>query len=224
MEGGRNSSVEPANAYVQEPPAATDDSPPGVATLRHFVLQGQRPSQLGDIALTEMDPSLRGLLFTDGTVTRTLEVQTLSRVSLDVVGQTRSTATGRIASYLQAPSGIEAIRRRVVIGVGGSAAPVIWAESHILPCRLPRDFLDVLSDSSDGIGESLQQVKLESWRDMLWFGLDSPPRWSCVDPQSAPQVITRLYRVITGNRPALLISESIAVTQRDGTYHLDWLR
>lgn len=191
-------------------------------TRRHFVLQDDRPSHLREIDLAELDPTLRCLLFTDGTVTRTLEVQALSRVSVDVVAQVKAPALEHQAQCLEVPSGMEALRRRVVIGAG-LGVPVMWAESHIIPSRLPAGFIDVLGKAPDGIGESLQQVQLESWRDMLWFGLDTLPEWSGIDRQPAPTALTRLYRVITERRPALLISESFAIQRRAGTYHLDWL-
>jgi chorismate-pyruvate lyase len=190
-------------------------------TRRHFVLQDNRPSHLREIDLTELDPALRCLLFTDGTVTRTLEVQALARVSVDVVAQVRTPAQEHLADCLDVPHGMDALRRRVVIGAG-PGAPVMWAESHIIPSRLPTGFLDVLGKAPDGIGESLQRVQLESWRDMLWFGLDTLPEWSGVDRHPEPIALTRLYRVITENRPALLISESFAVRRQAGMYHLDW--
>jgi len=194
---------------------------PGELAQRHFALQDSRPAHLGDIDLAEMEPFLRGLLFTDGTVTRTLEVQTLSRVSVEVTDQTDTALTDLVAGHLEVPAGTESVRRRVLIGTEESTAPLIWAESHILPSRLPSGFLSVLQGAPDGIGESLQRVELESWREMLWFGVDSHPGWSGMDSHASPPVITRLYRVITGGLPALLISESFAVTLRDGAYCLD---
>lgn len=193
-------------------------------THRHFVLQMERPDHLGDVDLIEMDTSLRNLLFTDGTVTRTLEVQALSRVFVEVVSQARLCVSGSVASHLYVPDGMDSVRRRVIIGTEASTMPVIWAESHIIPSRLPPDFLKVLDDSPDGIGESLQQVKLESWRELLWFGLDAPPSWSGLLPEAEPAVLKRLYRVISQSRPALLISESFAIQQLSGTYHLNWQR
>lgn len=190
---------------------------------RHFVLQDLRPAHLGDIGLREMEPLLRGLLFTDGTVTRTLEVQALSRVSVEVVDQTDATVSGQTARHLGVPADTGTVRRRVLICTRESSAPIICAESHILPNRLPPRFLSVLKGAPDGIGESLQRVELESWRDLLWFGLDTHPKWSSIEaPRSSP-VITRVYRVITGGRPALLISESFSVVYRDGAYRLDHL-
>jgi chorismate-pyruvate lyase len=191
-------------------------------TRRHFVLQDDRPDHLTEIDLAELDPTLRCLLFTDGTVTRTLEVHALSRVSVDVVAQADAPAPERHAECLGVPSGMQALRRRVVIGAGPTA-PVMWAESHIIPSRLPAAFMDVLDRAPEGIGESLQQVQLESWRDMLWFGLDTLPEWSGIDSRPEPAALTRLYRVITDGQPALLISETFAVQRRAGKYHLDWM-
>ncbi len=125
------------------------------------------------------------LLFTDGTVTRTLEAQTLSPVSVDVVSQCRIPASEAIAPHLAVESGMEVVRRRVRIGVGEPPLPTIWAESHMVPNRLPEDFLSALDDASDGIGGSVQQVQLESWRQMLWFGFDRVPEWSGVKKAEA---------------------------------------
>jgi chorismate-pyruvate lyase len=196
-------------------------TPPAELAQRHFVLQDRRPARLGEIGLAEMEPFLRGLLFTDGTVTRTLEVQALSRVTVEVVDQIETTVAGQTARHLRVPASTEAVRRRVLIGTQESTTPVIWAESHLLPSRLPPRFLGVLRGAPDGIGQSLQQVEMESWRDLLWFGLDSRPQWSRADAHTSPHVITRVYRVITGSRPALLISESFSVTYADGAYRLD---
>jgi chorismate-pyruvate lyase len=206
--------------------AAQSEAPPGDSSVtangltdRHFVLQDERPDHLVDVDLVAMDPYLRGLLFTDGTVTRTLEVQALSPISVKVTEQEESPAKDEVAKRLEVPAGTAAIQRRVTIGLGAPAAPVIWAESHIVPDRLPAGFLAVLDDSPDGIGQSLQQVKLESWREMLWFGLDSSPEWSQAN-EEVRTVLLRLYRVIMQGKPAMLISESFAIEQTFGSYHL----
>ena len=200
--------------------AASGLPPADELAQRHFVLQASRPAHLGEVNLAELEPFLRGLLFTDGTVTRALEVQTLSPVSVEVSDQINTEVSEPVAEHLGVPGGTESVRRRVLIGTGEPTKPAIWAESHILPSRLPSGFLGVLQGAPDGIGESLQQVELESWREMLWFGFDSHPTWSGVDSHLSSPVITRLYRVITMGLPALLISESFSVTLRDGAYRL----
>lgn len=191
-----------------------------VLTRRHFTHQDRRPDRLRDVALSALSPALRILLFTDGTVTRTLEAQTLSRVTVQVVGQTRHPMDADVSGQLQVAAQREAVRRRVTIGFGGFATPVIWAESHIVPERLPDGFLGLLSDTPDGIGESLQQIQLEGWREMLWFGLDAAPQWDVLAAEATPVFLTRLYRVVTDGKPALLIRESFAVEEDAGVYRL----
>lgn len=217
-----------------EPPIPTDSeigapwagSPVSVAaatsgiTDRYFTLQDQRPEGVGEIELIGMEPGLRTLLFTDGTVTRTLEAQTLSPVSVSVISQATVPTSDSLARLLEAPPRGQSVRRRVTISIDPSPTPAIWAESHIVPERLPSSFLDLLEHTPDGIGESLQQIRLESWRELLWFGLDSPPPWESPAGYDALDFLTRLYRVITRGRPALLISESFAVERRAGVYHL----
>jgi chorismate-pyruvate lyase len=187
---------------------------------RHFTLQGERPSHVADPDLVAMDPYLRGLLFTDGTVTRTLEVGALSPVAVRVEGQREVTVDADVAGYLEVQCGSPAIERRVTIGLESSASPLVWAESRILSERLPDGFFDVLGDCRDGIGESLQQVKLESWREMLWFGIDTVPDWGERSQAGAETVLRRLYRVIAGARPAILISECFAVERSGRAYRL----
>lgn|GEM_PF-705375 len=222
--------MEEGDGAIRSVLAATTGTPPGgpgggadELVRRHFARHEMRPPHLQDLAPAQMDPFLRGLLFTDGTVTRTLEVKTLSRVAVNVVGQAVSPLPAEAAEHLYAAPESPAVRRRVLIGPAQEGAePAIWAESHILAERLPEEFIGVLNDSRDGIGGSLQRVELESWREMLWFGLDAPPEWSFVAPRAPSPVLTRLYRVICGGRPALLISESFAVERRGDSYSLRW--
>jgi chorismate-pyruvate lyase len=187
---------------------------------RHFVLQDNRPGHVIDPDLVAMDPHLRALLFTDGTVTRTLEVSALSPVAVTVERQQEVAVGTEVAGHLEVPGGSPAIERRVTISLESSAAPAIWAESHIVAERLPAGFLGVLEGCRDGIGESLQQVKLESWREMLWFGIDATPTWGDGSRIEVEIALHRLYRVIAKARPAMLISECFAVERTGRAYRL----
>jgi len=209
----------PAPDLVQAEPADVLATARGLAA-RHFVLQGKRPGHVADPDLVAMDPYLRGLLFTDGTVTRTLEVGALSPVAVTVEWQREVAIDSEVAGYLEAPESSPAIERRVTIGLESSPSPLVWAESRILPERLPDGFFDVLGSCRDGIGESLQQVRLESWREMLWFGIDAAPDWGERGEAEAETVLRRLYRVIAEARPAILISECFAVERSGRAYRL----
>jgi chorismate-pyruvate lyase len=182
---------------------------------RHFTLQHEETTGLSRVEIVALDPALRTLLFTDGTVTRALEAQTLRRVTVEVVDQSRASAVGQTARLLDIESGSECVRRRIAMSTIGPA-PSVWAESYILPDRLPSEFVKGLDSASHGIGGSIEQTKLESRRELLWFGLGGSPIWA--DAPASTTALIRLYRIITNDRPALLICESFAVEQQLDLY------
>jgi chorismate-pyruvate lyase len=189
-------------------------------TRLHFTSQQDRASGLDEAAIATLDPFLRVLLFTDGTVSRTLEAHTLSHVTVEPVDQTTTTGSGTTARYLEVPETMECIRRRVTMHIADTPLVAVWAESHLIPPRLPADFVGVLGDTSQGIGGSLQRMKLESYRELLLFGFDTPPRWGNEERPQAPPTLTRLYRIITQGLPTLLIRETFALEQHSGVYCL----
>lgn len=184
----------------------------------HFTAQHEASPDLDEVEITQLDPFLRSVLFTDGTVSRALEAHTLEDVAVEAVEQAPSPAPERVARYLGVPQAEECVRRRVAMRIGGAGVSV-WAESHVVPRRLPREFLELLEGDPQGIGGSLQQLRLESWRELLWFGLGPPPQWADGATPGATS-LTRAYRVLTQGAPALLISEAFVVELRAGLYHL----
>lgn len=179
-------------------------------------MQHANTAELANLEAVALDPFLRGLLFTDGTVTRALEAQTLSRVAVEVVEQSRTILPSKEAHYLDVPPASGCLRRRVTMSAVGSV-PAVWAESHILPERLPSSFLGLLDNDPHGIGGSIEQIKLESRRELLWFRLGTPPRWAS-EVHSSAQAVVRLYRIITKDLPALLICEAFSVERQLGVY------
>lgn len=191
---------------------------------RHFVMQEERPPGIGAVEIEVLDPFLRNLLFTDGTVTRALGVHVLAPVSVDRVGQSQAALSPLDAETLEASLAEEAIRRRVQIGIGEPAVPVLWAESFMLPERLPPGFLGLLEGAPDGIGQSLRRVSLESRRELCWYGLEALPEWAGGGKDAAGAALRRQYRIVCEGEPAILISEYFLVEQRLGVYHLAGLR
>ncbi len=187
---------------------------------RHFVMQDERPAGIGEVGVEALDAFLRNLLFTDGTVTRTLAAQMLTSISVEQIDQQPIAVPADVAEYLETPVAEESIRRRVGIGIGSPPAPVLWAESFLIPERLPPGFLGLLETAPDGIGQSLQRVSLESSRELCWYGLDAVPEWASAQPSAADGAVRRLYRIVSNGMPAILISEYFAVEQRSGVYHL----
>lgn len=186
---------------------------------RYFAVQEERPPHVQATEIDRLDPFLRGLLFTDGTVTRALGAQLLAPVAVERVDLVEIPVQPSVARCLALPEGEEAARRRVAIGVGTPPETVLWAESFMVYDRLPPGFIALLDTAPDGIGQSLQRFGMESSRELLWFGLDSVPEW--VDgPGPTDVTLRRLYRIVSGHNPAILISEYFAIELRDGLYRL----
>ena len=183
---------------------------------RVFVRQDERPAHLRPLDITALDPFLRSLLFADGTLTRALEAQMLSRVSVLVLDQSSLPIPAESAPWLAITPLEESIRRRVVITIESQPACVGYAESYLVPQRLPPEFVLAIRSETDGIGETLQQLRLETRRELLWFGLGGAAGWTWVS--SSDDVLVRVSRLIVDNRPAILITEGFLVEPRDGGY------
>jgi chorismate-pyruvate lyase len=187
---------------------------------RHFVMQAERPAYVREVEIEALAPFLRNLLFTDGTVTRALAAHMLAAISVERIGQSPVSLSAEIADFLEAPPREESIRRQVSIGVGSPAIPILWAESFMVPERLPPGFIGLLDSAPGGIGQSLQRVSLESSRELCWFGLDPVPEWAPTSPPGTEVTLRRVYRIVSDGEPAILISEYFAVEQRAGVYQL----
>jgi chorismate-pyruvate lyase len=181
---------------------------------RHFTAQEHLPDDLQPVALSTLNPFLRGLLLTDGTVSRTLEAHTLREVLVEPVEQSEQPVPGELARHLLLGDAEHCVRRRIAMRIA-TETPSVWAESFVAPERLPPAFLSALSGNGQGIGGSLQQLKLESRRELLWFGLGRPPAWPGHEG-SARRTLRRAYLVLTGGRPALLICEDFALREDSG--------
>jgi chorismate-pyruvate lyase len=195
-----------------------EPSPGAELVRRYFLAQDERPGGIEEVEIGRLDPFLRGLLFTDGTVTRSLAVHTLAPVSVERVSQSEGAVPPAVAGYLETAPEDVSIRRRVRIGSGEAPVPVLWAESHIVLDRLPPGFAGLLDGAPDGIGQSLQRVALESYRELLWFGLEMAPEWA--GAPAGGETIRRLYRIVSDRQAAILISESFAVERCGGVYRL----
>jgi chorismate-pyruvate lyase len=187
----------------------------------HFTAQHDTPSELSPVDIAQLDPFLRGVLFTDGTVSRALEAHTLCEVVVNTVEQTPGPVPAPVAQQLELQPAEHCLRRRIAMTIG-QLQPSVWAESYLAIQRMPQQFISQLDGNPQGIGGSLQQLKLESRRELLWFGIGPLPAWAQQTDAATPGALalTRCYRVVTQGLPALLICESFALQLHSGVYHL----
>ena len=176
-----------------------------------FVAQDKKPATLKEINLARLTPFQRGLLVTDGTVTRFIEAYTFDPVEVVLVRQNRQTLTND-HDWLQVPAGEEVISRQVTLQTHQKqeASPTIhtYADSLIVPKRLPKPILDSLESNTQGLGGLLQHSALEARRELLWCGMeilrDLPPAVSHLEGKT---FISRTYLVFANQRPLMLINE-----------------
>ena len=82
---------------------------------RHFTAQQEAAVDLRRLDVADLSPFLRGLLFTDGTVSRALEAQMLSPVTVEPVEQVSIAPPADVARWLELHDGAHCVRRRVVM-------------------------------------------------------------------------------------------------------------
>jgi chorismate-pyruvate lyase len=174
-----------------------------------FVAQAHRPSALWDADVAALTPYHRALLVNDGTVTRVVEASVLEPLSVDVLDQRTVDVSEQGSLWLDLPTGeASLVRRRVAIHGRRTGRVYVLAESLLVASRFSNAFTSTLLHCAQGLGETIAQMRLESRRELLWFGYTTAPAWAATTTASRGPVLTRSYRIITDAKPAILISES----------------
>ncbi len=176
-----------------------------------FVAQDDKPATLKKINLARLTPFQRGLLVTDGTVTRFIEAYTFMPVAVVLLQQTKRTLITEHA-WLELPAGEEVISRQVVLQSQRQDEPLpiihTYADSLIVPKRLPKSLLMGLESDKQGLGGLLRRSGLETRRELLWCGIETltelPPEIGHLEGEP---FISRAYRVFANQEPLILINE-----------------
>lgn len=176
-----------------------------------FVAQDAKPNNVKEINLARLTSFQRGLLVTDGTVTRFIEAYTLLPVEVSLLQQVKQTlSTENIWLHLSA--GEEVISRQVVLQTQfqNASSPIIhtYADSLIVPQRLSKSFLDELDSDEQGLGGLLCRSGLETRRELLWCGIETLTDLpTAVAHLEGETFISRAYRVFANQEPLMLINE-----------------
>ena len=176
-----------------------------------FVAQDAKPENVKEINLARLTPFQRGLLVTDGTVTRFIEAYTLTPVEVMLLQQTKQTLSTKHV-WLKLPDGEQVISRQVVLQTHrqNEPSPIIhtYADSLIVPQRLPKSLLDGLNSDKQGLGGLLRRSGLETRRELLWCGIETLTDLpTAIGHLEGETFISRAYRVFTNEEPLMLINE-----------------
>lgn len=172
----------------------------------YFEAQEQRPPHLGEVDVTRLSAVQRALLANDGSVVRLVEALWLDPVVVEVLDERPASPTDELWPLLEPPLGDLAARRRIVVRSRRYSTPRLFAESILVPSRLPVGFLALATKQQHGIGSAMAEARLETRRELLWFGWASPPVW--MGELQDDRVLSRTYRVAVRGVPAMAVAEN----------------
>ena len=183
-----------------------------------FTAQAARPIVLKDIALKQLTPFQRGLLVTDGTVTRLIEAYTLSPVEVVPLRETKRTLDVGHASWLELPIDERVVTREVVLQtpvIKGQTPKIhVYAISHVVYQRLPKSVVDGLESRAGGLGALLQRTVWETRRDLLWWGVERATDFpSAIKHLERKPFLSRTYRIVANKDPLMLITEKFPLDE-----------
>jgi len=177
-------------------------------------LQGFIPKEvaglmpLNDVRFQEMDPFLRVLLVTDGTVTKFLEAYLWEPISVERCLQ-EEILLKRDVPLLGVKEGESVILRRILLRGVGSGKAYTFAESLIRIHLLEEDVQKDLLEGRLGIGELLRDRRLETYREILEFGKEKAGEELALyfKIKSDDPIYYRRYRITIKGLPVILITE-----------------
>ncbi len=189
-------------------------SGPGFDPLSDLlVAQVEKPAHLKDINLRTLTPYQRALLTIDGTVTKFIEAYVMEPVLVKLIEQdTREIQVQH--PWLEIEAGTPVITRQVILEGKYSKTLHAYAVSLLVHDQLPESVREDLKVHPQGIGRVLIKNRLETRREVLWYGrekLEELP--DLVKSSSDGRFLSRTYRVICSGNPFMLINEKFPLTE-----------
>src|SRR5208283_676089 len=166
-------------------------------------------AKLDGLDTSSLDPLQRVLLVTDGTLTEILEATFLERIQLIKVAQQVIHATASHAQLEPDSEQREAlIERKILLQGEESGRNYAYAESLIAVDRLGSSFRDELLESNMPLGRLWLKYKLETFKELQTVQCQSASQLcGYFESPAASQLLVRTYRVFSGARPVMIITE-----------------
>jgi chorismate-pyruvate lyase len=207
----------PARGQDLEPPSGRESKSAAPVILRdrndlvvrHFRAQHRRPVALLDVDVSDLLPHQRALLVCDGTITSLIEAFTLEPLTVTLQEESMVPVAAEYAHLLGVHPATAIVRRRVIISGSESYQVYAYAESMLLPDRLPAGFLRTVREDPRGLGSALCRTMVSSRRELLWFGRITSLGWPDYPLPPLP-LTSRTYQLVINKNPAMLISEHFA--------------
>jgi chorismate-pyruvate lyase len=186
---------------IDRPEDASVDS---VGMLRIDLQESLKQSAVDPRRLSSFQ---RILLTMDGTVTEILEAQVWESIRIVKLFQ-KFLETDRAIPYLEIEPLAQVLVRKVILRGKWSHQNYIYAESILVPERLPESLRDGLLNTKKPIGQLMLEARTETFREILSCGLEAAGELGdYFDIEPAANLVSRTYRVIAERKPIMLITE-----------------
>lgn len=199
-----HSTGRPSNAYR---------APGGFDPLSDLlVAQVEKPPHLIDANLRTLTPYQRALLTIDGTVTKFIEAYCMEPVNVSLLDQDVHSLEAA-HPWLEIEEGTQVISRQVLLQGKYSNTLYAYAVSLLVHDQLPEMVREDLKDHPGGIGRVLIKNRLETRREVLWYGrehIEDLPDPVC--HLTDGRFISRTYRIVCKGNPFMLINEKFPVS------------
>jgi len=186
-----------------------------------FSAQTYKPAGLNDINWNQLTPFHRALLVNDGTVTQLIEAYLGLPVEVELLSQEKQQLKTP-DKWLQTETGTTIINRRVILRSSPLSCPDqqihTYAISQLVYNRLPPEMQQGLGTNGIGLGRLLRQNRMETRRDLLWYGLEHNPELSTqIGTSSAQPFLSRSYLVIRDGVPMMRVTEKFPLPSANFT-------
>lgn len=156
-----------------------------------------------------MDPILRMLLTSDGTITASLQALMMSPIGVEVFGQEEIRIDKAVAEFLSTRTDSEALARDVWLT--GKGRRLVYASSIILLDALRRPLFEALRTGVKPLGLLLQESGEPVIRDRLQIAcITDPSGRRRIGLPGTGASWSRRYRMTIRSKPAALIQEQFA--------------
>ena len=155
-----------------------------------------------------LNRDLRMLIETDGTLTRILRIVYNDEIEVKIINQRiRLTAPIHVPEFDGSIGRV--LDRQILLCGRNSGIAFIAAESLIAIDLLPASITKVLTETNRPIGETVAASRLETYKEPVTVWIAELPNWTGLRNYTSerPRVVKRRYRVTSGGRPVIVITE-----------------
>jgi len=177
-----------------------------------LVAQIEKPVHLIEANLRTLTPYQRALLSIDGTVTKFIEAYRMEPVDVVLIDQDVHSLEAA-HPWLEIGEGTPVISRQVLLQGKYSRTLYAYAVSLLVHDQLPEAVREDLKDHPGGIGRVLIKNRLETRREVLWYGrehIENLPEPVC--HLTDGRFLSRTYRIICKGNPFMLINEKFPMS------------